>query len=130
MCGLPPLSGFIGKLMVLDATRTSGTVGWTWTLVLATSLVVIVGFSRAGTTLFWKSEAVEGSPEPVRSPPHSVPMLATASLIAGTALLSLWGGPATRHLEATARQLLNPKDYVEAVLGPPTQARLAVEAKE
>ena len=130
MCGLPPLSGFIGKLMVLDATRTSGTVGWTWTLVLVTSLVVIVGFSRAGTTLFWKSEAVEGSPEPVRSPPRSVPMLATASLIAGTALLSLWGGPATRHLEATARQLLNPKDYVEAVLGPPTQARLAVEAKE
>lgn len=128
MCGLPPLSGFVGKLMVLDATRSSDAVGWIWAIVLATSLVVIVGFSRAGTTLFWKSDAVEGSLDPVRVPARAVPVLAAASLIAGTAVLSVWGGPVTRHMEATARQLLQRNDYIEAVLGPPAQALLLPEA--
>ena len=128
MCGLPPLSGFVGKLMVLDATRSSDAVGWIWSTVLATSLVVIVGFSRAGTTLFWKSEAVEGGPEPVRAPARAIPVFAAASLIAGTAVLSVWGGPITRHMEATARQLLDRQHYIEAVLGVPAQALLLPEA--
>ncbi|MFC4175438.1 monovalent cation/H+ antiporter subunit D [Microvirga sp. GCM10011540] len=125
MSGLPPLSGFIGKIMILDATRPSGAVGWIWAVVLATSLVVILGFSRAGTTLFWKSEAVAGEPEPMPQPARAMPVMAAAALVAGTVLLSLWAGPVTRHLEATARQLVDPRAYVEAVLGAPPQAQLS-----
>jgi hypothetical protein len=32
--------------------------------------------------------------------------------------LSLFAGPVTRNLEATARQILDTRGYVEAVLGP------------
>jgi NADH:ubiquinone oxidoreductase subunit 5 (subunit L)/multisubunit Na+/H+ antiporter MnhA subunit len=58
MAGMPPLSGFLGKLLVLDALRDPGVMGWAWTAILAGSLLTIVGFARAGSTLFWKSTAV------------------------------------------------------------------------
>jgi multicomponent K+:H+ antiporter subunit D len=127
MSGLPPLSGFIGKLMVLDTTRNSSAAGWIWTFVLTTSLLVIIGFSRAGTTLFWKSEAVAGTLEP-RSPTRTASMVPAAILILGTALLSLGAGPVTRHLEATAQQLVTPQSYVDAVLdrSPPAQQAMEV----
>jgi multicomponent K+:H+ antiporter subunit D len=128
MSGLPPLSGFIGKLMILDATRTSSAAGWIWTFVLATSLLVIIGFSRAGTTLFWKSEAVEGTLDPP-PPAHAASIAPAAILILGTALLSLGAGPVTRHLEATALQLVTPQSYVDAVLGQPAQAQRAMEVR-
>jgi multicomponent K+:H+ antiporter subunit D len=58
MAGMPPLSGFLGKLLVLDAMRAPGLIGWAWTAILLGSLLTIVGFARAGSTLFWKSTAV------------------------------------------------------------------------
>lgn len=128
MSGLPPLSGFIGKLMILDATRLSGAAGWIWGIVLATSLLVIIGFSRAGSTLFWKSEAVAGTLEPP-PPARAASIVPAAILILGTALLSLAAGPVTRHLEATAQQLVTPRSYVDAVLGQPAHAQQATEAR-
>jgi multicomponent K+:H+ antiporter subunit D len=118
MAGLPPLSGFTGKILILDAARASSHWGWIWAMVLSTSLAVVVGFARAGSTLFWKSEALE--PAPGFSPGRTNPALALAAagvLIAGTAVLSAFAGPATRQLEATAAQVLDRGAYVEAVLG-------------
>jgi multicomponent K+:H+ antiporter subunit D len=54
MAGMPPLSGFLAKLLVLDALRAPGQMGWAWTAVLLGSLLTIVGFARAGSTVFWK----------------------------------------------------------------------------
>jgi len=128
MSGLPPLSGFIGKLMILDATRSSEGVVWIWSIVLASSLVVIIGFSRAGTTLFWKCEAVEGTFEPQRAVARAS-VLPAAILILATVFLSFAAGPTTRHLEALARQIMTPQIYIEAVLGSPTQAQQKTEAQ-
>jgi multicomponent K+:H+ antiporter subunit D len=118
MAGLPPLSGFTGKILILDAARASPQWGWIWALVLGTSLVVVLGFARAGSTLFWKSEALK--PVPGFTPGRTDPALALAAasvLIAGTALLSAFAGPVTRQLEATAAQVLDRGAYVDAVLG-------------
>jgi multicomponent K+:H+ antiporter subunit D len=35
MAGMPPLSGFLGKLLVLDALRGAGVIGWAWTAILS-----------------------------------------------------------------------------------------------
>lgn len=120
MAGLPPLSGFAGKLLILEAVRAAPGWGWIWGVVLATSLLVMIGFARAGSTLFWKSEAVAGA-EPYAPPKRADPALATAAaaaLIAGTAALSLFAGPVMVEVEAAAAQLLDPSAYVAAVLGP------------
>ena len=49
MAGLPPLSGFLGKLLVLDAGFGTEQVAWIWAVVLISSLISILGFARAGS---------------------------------------------------------------------------------
>jgi multicomponent K+:H+ antiporter subunit D len=117
MVGLPPLSGFIGKLLILDAARQAPAAVWIWSLTLATSLMVILGFSRAGSLLFWKSEAL-GGPVEVSEPRHGAPaVVAVSALIAATAFFTVFAGPATRSFETAAGQILDPRGYVGAVLG-------------
>ena len=128
MAGLPPLSGFVGKVMILDASRDAPAAAWIWAVLLGTSLVVIVGFARAGSLLFWKSgsAAADGdAPENGPARPRAAPVAAAALLVAGTALLTAFAGPVTRHLEAAARQALDPAAYVGAVLGPVSETRLS-----
>ena len=40
IAGLPPLSGFVGKLLVLDAARGDAAWIWIWVVILSTSLIV------------------------------------------------------------------------------------------
>ena len=129
MAGLPPLSGFLGKVMILAATRDAPAAAWIWAVLLGTSLLVIVGFARAGSLLFWKSASAAdgGGPAKGQAPrPRPAATAAAAVLVAGTALLTVFAGPVTRQLEAAARQALDPAAYVGAVLGSPPEARLSV----
>ncbi|GLS34668.1 monovalent cation/H+ antiporter subunit D [Mesorhizobium tianshanense] len=122
--GMPPLSGFIGKLMVLEALR--GAPGWPliWFAILGTSLLMIVGFARAGSTLFWKSrDANNVMEEPDRR--SLLPIMVVGLLLAGTAGLSVAAGSAVRSLEGIARQALDPDPYVRAVLGADARIRAA-----
>ena len=43
-------------------------------------------------------------------------LTATAALVAGMALLTVFAGPMMDYAQATARQLIDPAPYVEAVL--------------
>jgi multicomponent K+:H+ antiporter subunit D len=127
MAGLPPLSGFTGKLLILEATRPAASVTWIWGLILATSLVVIFAYARAGSMLFWKSEAVAGAetaPSAIaeRKPASPYALVAVAALLGGSVALSLWAGPIVRKLEATSAQILDTRAYVSAVLRPPVKA--------
>lgn len=124
MAGMPPLSGFLGKLLVLDALRAPGMIGWAWTAILVGSLLTIVGFARAGSAIFWKSTAI-AAPEPVEgAPPVAVPPRATAGELAPTMIalvalagLAVFAGPVSSYLEATTTQLFDRSGYVGAVLG-------------
>ncbi|PWJ10202.1 monovalent cation/H+ antiporter subunit D [Jannaschia seohaensis] len=119
MAGMPPLSGFLGKLLVLDAMRAPGVIGWTWTAILAGSLVTILGFARAGSALFWKSTAI---PAPEAAPPAPRPASAAelAPAMTGLALLALlaaFAGPVSRYMQGTTDQLFARESYIAAVVG-------------
>ncbi|MBN9888548.1 monovalent cation/H+ antiporter subunit D [Salipiger abyssi] len=126
IAGMPPLSGFLGKLLVLDALRSADYTWLVWTVVLAGSLLTIVGFVRAGSLLFWKSTspALAGPMEPEseeEAPPPEArlgPMLVapTMAMLIMLALLTVFAGPVSRHMEATAGQLFDPGAYIDAVL--------------
>ena len=134
MAGMPPLSGFVGKLLVLDAARASSQVWTVWTVILATSLITIVGLARAGSILFWKShdrsvlprkfpeEEDDGIPEDPALAPEPVPGLAFVpvfALLAALVALTVLAGPIMRYTEATAAQLFAPAAYIETVLQRP-----------
>jgi multicomponent K+:H+ antiporter subunit D len=127
MAGMPPLSGFLGKLLVLDALRAPGAMAWAWTAILAGSLITVVGFARAGSTLFWKSTALApaGGPGPAAGgiaeaparlgPGQVAPAMAALAMLG---LLAAFAHPVAGYLEATAAQLFDRAGYVAAVLGP------------
>jgi multicomponent K+:H+ antiporter subunit D len=48
--GLPPLSGFLGKLLLLQAAPSAAL----WAVLLLGGFAALVAFSRAGSTLFWR----------------------------------------------------------------------------
>ncbi|SMX22874.1 Na(+)/H(+) antiporter subunit D [Boseongicola aestuarii] len=127
MAGMPPLSGFLGKLLILDSLRDPGTIAWAWTAILAGSLLTIVGFARAGSTLFWKSTSVPVAsaesevtdmPEPASQPATAMEIAPTMAAIALLIGLSVFAGPVSNYLEGTSAQLFDRAGYISAVLGP------------
>ena len=64
VAGMPPLSGFIGKLLILQATAEAPLMIWIWSIILVTSLIAIYGLTRAGSLVFWKCYEVEGPYSP------------------------------------------------------------------
>ncbi|OYX73539.1 MAG: monovalent cation/H+ antiporter subunit D [Rhizobiales bacterium 32-66-11] len=118
LVGLPPLSGFLGKVMILKAAQASVIWPWIWAVILAASLVMTFGFARAGSVLFWASGPASGT-----KPLPALPLVAVAALLALTLAWTLAAGPASDALGLTARQALDRSAYIGAVLGP--DARLA-----
>jgi multicomponent K+:H+ antiporter subunit D len=138
MAGLPPLSGFVGKLLVLDALAAHPLWAWIWAIVLGGSLLAVVGFARAGSILFWKSHAVapdtsDDTPSEARvgtladQPSPGLAVGAAGVLLASTVAMTVFAGPAMRVAEATAAQLFARTPYITAVLGTPQVATVATD---
>jgi multicomponent K+:H+ antiporter subunit D len=118
MAGLPPLSGFLGKLMIMEASRGSAAVTWIWAMLLATSLVAILAFARAGSVLFWKPATPHGEPAAAMPSLKPLPVAVFAALLGATVALTAFAGPVRREMGLTAAQILDTGAYVRAVLGP------------
>lgn len=118
--GLPPLSGFLGKLLILDAAYATPLMVWTWAVILSSSLISIVGFARAGSTVFWKARALI-QPEDVARPlpPSALSYAATGGLIVLLVAHTVFAGPVHRYMSATAEQLFAPAPYIETVMETP-----------
>ena len=110
LAGMPPLSGFIGKLLVMDALRADAPL--IWSVILGSGLLMVLGFARAGSTLFWKSHATGEDAAPHDSEPLA--FVAIGGLLAGLVLLTVFAGPITGWLDATAAALHAPQAYIDA----------------
>lgn len=110
--GLPPLSGFVGKVMLLQAAET-GTQGfWLWGVLLIGSLVVMMALSRSGSTFFWRTE--DRVAETERADPWA--LVAIGGLLSMSVLLTVGGDTVMHFTQALARQIMTPDLYIHAVL--------------
>jgi multicomponent K+:H+ antiporter subunit D len=111
--GLPPLSGFIGKLLILKSVTALPDWGWAWGVILVTTLFGVIGFARAGSVIFWK---VAQSDAPGVAVPRS-DLIAPAIALALLATLSAGAGAATAYGDAAAAQVFDRAATARAVLG-------------
>ena len=120
MAGLPPLSGFLGKLLVLDAAFGTELMVWIWAVVLGASLISVVGFARAGSVLFWKAQSVAASDAADQTPPPAtMSYVAIGGLITLLALHTIFAGQVHRYTTDVAAQLFSPQPYITIVVETP-----------
>lgn len=134
--GMPPLSGFIGKLSLLSAllnplglgnsgdTPVSNAAWGLLALLILSGLASLIAFSRLGIQRFWTPEE---RPSPLLRRFECVPIIALLGL---SIALTFKAEPLLRYTQAAADALNNPQQYVMAVLGtravPSPEARAAM----
>ncbi|BAN35812.1 NADH/ubiquinone/plastoquinone (complex I) [Sulfuricella denitrificans skB26] len=115
VAGLPPLSGFLGKLMLLSAVRETPAGPAIWIISLTAGFLIMAALARAGSRLFWKHKS--------DTQPHATPTIAwqpaaaVLLLVAAGPLLALFARPVSDYAARAAVQLHTPGAYVNAVLG-------------
>ena len=121
--GMPPLSGFIGKLSLISAlfnplglgvatAAPLSTAGWALVALLVLSgMASLIAMGRVGIQRFWKPEE---RPSPVL---HRYECLPIVILLGLCLVLSLKAEPLLRYTQDTAASLQTPESYIEAVLG-------------
>ncbi|ROU02159.1 monovalent cation/H+ antiporter subunit D [Marinobacter sp. R17] len=113
--GLPPLSGFFAKVLILESVKPSAEMGWLWSVILVGGFLSVVAYSRAGSIVFWRN--VEGH---VKDPGHlTLPVTVSAgALISLSLVIVALAGPISRYADATAEQLHTPSAYIEILQTP------------
>lgn len=115
--GLPPLPGFLGKLMVLESAALTPAHTWVWSVVLLVSFFTLIGLARAGSILFWS--VLPAADQPAGQSGSSPRLLlATLGLLALSLVLAVAASPLKRYTDAAAAQLADRAGYAQAVLGP------------
>lgn len=112
LTGIPPLSGFWAKFLVIDASLKAQAY-WLAGLGLFVGLLTLFSMSKIWTEAFWKKPPVH------RSHTRRVPIAMTASIGALaliTLLLGLFPQGLIQFSQAAADSLLNPEHYISVTL--------------
>lgn len=120
LAGLPPLSGFIGKIGILQGLLAGGAatpaLSWAFVAILILSgFATLVGLVRVGIQTFW---ATEGEPPRVLA----LEIAPVVALIGLLVLLTFKAEVTMGYMRDTADAVLQPKVYAEGVLGAPRAA--------
>ena len=144
LVGLPPLSGFYGKLLVIrEALLPTGDAGtglapgrqiwWAGLAGILAGALALLAMLHAWTQIFWlKAEHPDDDLTTARSQSRLSPLrpavAAPALLLVATLFLSLFPQPVLAIAHTAGRQLHDPTPYINAVMqAPPEVARHEAE---
>jgi multicomponent K+:H+ antiporter subunit D len=124
MAGLPPFSGFLGKVFILQATSHSPYQLLIIIVVLIVSLLSIIAFTRIGFVLFWRATQPEDNPNSAEYKAYqALPNQAPARndktiylLLSGLILYMVCASPIQQYMFKTAEQIQNNALYESRIL--------------
>lgn len=114
--GMPPLSGFIGKVMILEAALSSTLSTWIYAIILIGSLLMIMAMARSGSIIFYQTDtSLDDDSEKL-----NIRALALALvLVLASPILVIAAGPISDFTQSVASQLNDHQAYIDAVMGQP-----------
>ena len=122
IAGLPPLSGFVGKFLILHASLSHSALPWIMGIILITSLFTLIAMARGGSMLFYRAQAphicnIDPSTDIQRSGLSVTGELASVICLLILCIgLVIYAGTITEYTTAIASQLLQPEAYIQSVL--------------
>jgi len=122
LAGLPPLSGFWAKFLVINASLQAEHF-WLAGVALLVGALTLYSMSKIWTEAFWKARPAQDTPAPTARLGFAT-VAPIAVLAAITVSIGFMADPLVTFAEASAGQLLDPSPYVQTVLNaagtPPT----------
>lgn len=116
LAGLPPLSGFFAKFLVIKA-GVEASSWWATGFALVVGLLTLYSMIKIWSEVFWKAPKTE-TIEALEQRPLSVWIMAPVILLATiTVSIGIFGEQLLQVAEQAAEQLLQRDAYIEAVLG-------------
>lgn len=112
LAGLPPFSGFIGKLAVLRGAFAAEHYG-AGAIMLVVGLLTLLSMARLWDEAFWKPAPAAAVAARV-APPLLTPVVALTAIIIA---IAVGAGPLSTLTTRAASQLLDRQGYIDAVLG-------------
>ena len=124
MAGLPPFSGFLGKVFILQATAHSPYQLLMIVTVLVVSLLSIIAFTRVGFVIFWRATKPEDNPDEAayaayQALPEQAPKRNDKTiylLLVGLIAYMVFAGPIQKYTYQTAEQIQNNALYEQTLL--------------
>ncbi|HEX6927068.1 MAG TPA: proton-conducting transporter membrane subunit [Longimicrobiaceae bacterium] len=113
LAGVPPLSGFLGKLAIVAAALDSGSVVLA-AVALLVSLLTLLSMARVWQHVSWKP-----APGPDLAPLSKRALAPIVVLVLLTIGMTVGAGPVFHASTTAAEHLLDPQSYINAVLGDP-----------
>lgn len=131
LAGLPPFSGFLGKVFILQATAESAYQAWVIAVILIVSLLSIIALTRVGFILFWRASPPEENPNEqayteYQALPEHAPKRndqAIYILLAGLMAYVVFAAPIQTYAVSTAQQIQNHALYQQAILKTDAQGK-------
>jgi multicomponent K+:H+ antiporter subunit D len=124
MAGLPPFSGFLGKVFILQATAHSPYQLLIIVTVLVVSLLSIIAFTRVGFVIFWRATKPEDNPNEAayavyQALPEQAPKRNDKTiylLLVGLMAYMVFAGPIQKYTYQTAEQIQDNALYEQTLL--------------
>lgn len=116
LAGLPPLSGFFGKWVLLREALQTGHYVIT-ALAVATSLLTLLSMLKIWSYGFWSPPAGDHVTRPAARPRTAGGIAAVAMLIFVAMTMGLGASAYLNVSQVAARSLVDPRPYLIAVLG-------------